>query len=401
MLHLCLLEGAVLWLLGRDFVSLEESDLCVDLTRQHTSSLWSLVLWVCESDLLMLPVVHLVVIEAVLPLDFDLSNVGSSLDKGALCLLNHEQLQEESVSVHMHVLACELVDRNATIHHAFVPVEILDHEADHILLESHCALLCEVGDLELVHANWFAFDPCKVLKVDQIHHDLSYDVFDRQFSFLDKCKCLFFSALELVFVGGIEAEIFENHLVSVMLVKHLGQLLLVLLVEALDLELFGFDRRLLRVFREAGSELLLGNLAVSVLIKDGVDNSPQLLVDIDADCVEHFKHLRVRHELLVIIGVESVEELGNGVFLLVDVGGDVSQCLLLDSLSHCPAFIDSEHHLGDLLLLHVSLHVGEASDAVHSNIVSVGGIVGFKHSVELSLVDVFVDIAVVDQLLLE
>ena len=89
-LLLDLLEVGILRLLYRDPASFKEADLGIDLAGEDSARLWSLVFGVDESYLLMLPIVHLVLIEAVLPLDFDFTDVGGSLDKGALCLLNHE-----------------------------------------------------------------------------------------------------------------------------------------------------------------------------------------------------------------------------------------------------------------------------------------------------------------------
>ena len=69
------------------------------------------------------------------------------------------------------------------------------------------------------------------------------------------------------------------------------------------------------------------------------------------DHFQHFEELRVCQVFIIIVSVESLEELLNGVVLLVDVRGNVDHRLLFYPLFHGRSVINPENDLCDLLLL--------------------------------------------------
>ena len=159
------------------------------------------------------------------------------------------------------------------------------------------------------------------------------------------------------------------------------------------------NRGLLRILLQLGLELRLRNLTVPVLVEHAEDDAATLLVCVDVDDLEHFKHLRVRQEL-ILVRIEVVEETVEIPALLVHVRGDVSQSLFLNSFLHRSSVIDAFHNLCDLHLLHIGLHVCEICDPVHADVVRRGGIMGLQQIVELPLIDVLVSIAIALKLLL-
>ena len=76
--------------------------------------------------------------------------------------------------------------------------------------------------------------------------------------------------------------------------------------------------------------------------------------------------------------------------MLVHIGGDVRQSLLLDALPHSSTLIDAEHYFSDLLLLDIAAHVSKPSDPIHADVVGGRRIMSLQQAIELCLVYVLV-----------
>jgi len=72
----------------------------------------------------------------------------------------------------------------------------------------------------------------------------------------------------------------------------------------------------------------------------------------------------------------------------------MSQCLLFNALLHRSSVIDSEHNFGDLLLFHVTLHVGEARNPVHADVICGGCVMSLQKALELRLGDVLIQVTI-------
>lgn len=181
-----------------------------------------------------------------------------------------------------------------------------------------------------------------------------------------------------------------------LLIEHHCQLLLVFLRYDVAFNILSCDRCFFRVLRKPLGELLFGDLAVSVLVECSVNDSLQLLIHVHMDNIQHCEEFRIR-KVLVLICVKSIVKLIDRVLLLIHIGRYVNQGLLLNSFLHCGTIVDAEHNLSYFLFLDFTLHVGEPCDSIHSDVVCCRGIMSFKHSVELGLVNVLVHISVLFQ----
>ena len=86
----CVLAVLGLWSLDKSCFL--EANLNMHLAREHASIFWSLVFRIDESDLLCLPIVHLVLIKTVLPSEFDFTDVGSGINGLSIVAFCHVEL---------------------------------------------------------------------------------------------------------------------------------------------------------------------------------------------------------------------------------------------------------------------------------------------------------------------
>ena len=155
----------------------------------------------------------------------------------------------------MQVLVDEISQRETSVHHLSLPVEVLLHEANNFATTCHSRLLCEVGALDSVHDNGFPIDALQVLEVAKLDVELTEDFLLRQFTILDKLDSFSLSACQFVFVTDIEGKIFEHELLPVLFIVHLNKLFFVLLLDDVTLDLLCGDWSLLSVLLELAHEL--------------------------------------------------------------------------------------------------------------------------------------------------
>ena len=106
----------------------------------------------------MLPVVHIVIFETVFVLQAKLTNQCSCLAERRLRLLDHRELNHDRVSLHVQVLVDEICERETSVHHLCLPIEVLLHETYDFAPTCHGSLLCKVGALDGVHDYGFPVD---------------------------------------------------------------------------------------------------------------------------------------------------------------------------------------------------------------------------------------------------
>jgi len=79
----------------------------------------------------------------------------------------------------------------------------------------------------------------------------------------------------------------------------------------------------------------------------------------------------------------------------------VGESLLFNAFFHGSTIIDTEHDFGDFLFLDITLHVCKACNSIHADVISCRSVMSFQKAVELSLVDVLVQVPIALKFLLE
>ena len=134
----------------------------------------------------------------------------------------------------MQVLLEQIIDFDATIDHGclrvvLIPCELLAETLDVLSLLLN-ALSIEVGSLELVKAGRFVRDYRQANAILYAYINLTIDWFIFQLTRFDQFDCFILTSKELVFVGGIESEVFKDLLLPMLFIPHLHKFFFVLFV---------------------------------------------------------------------------------------------------------------------------------------------------------------------------